>query len=162
MKKMAALMLAVLTAVGMLSACGGEKVEEPAADVDLAAFYTGLEAHYGWEDGFMTDIEGEILESCYPGLAAIGAEQLLAKMPLMSATVNELVFLRCGSEEDAAAAAAILQERVTAQAEGGAWYPESMEAWSRAEVIQNGTYAAMIASAEHQDEITEAFNALFA
>ena len=49
-----------------------------------------------------------------------------------------------------------------AQAEGGAWYPESMETWSDAQVVQHGTYVAMIATAEHQDEITEQFNAQFA
>lgn len=49
-----------------------------------------------------------------------------------------------------------------AQAEGGAWYPESMETWSNAQVVQNGTYVAMIATADHQEEIAEQFNALFA
>ena len=59
-------------------------------------------------------------------------------------------------------AASILQDRVDAQAEGGAWYPESMETWSNAQVVQNGTYVAMIATADHQEEIAEQFNALFA
>ena len=48
------------------------------------------------------------------------------------------------------------------QAEGGAWYPESMEAWGKAQVIQRGTYVAMIASASYQQEMADAFNALFA
>ena len=43
--------------------------------------------------------------------------------------VNEIVLAECGTEEDAATAASILQDRVDAQAEGGAWYPESMETW---------------------------------
>ena len=34
--------------------------------------------------------------------------------------------------------------------------------WSDAQVVQHGTYVAMIATAEHQDEITEQFNAQFA
>ena len=63
---------------------------------------------------------------------------------------------------DAGAAAAILQTRVDSQAEGGAWYPESMEAWGKAQVIQRGTYVAMIASASYQQEMADAFNALFA
>ena len=81
---------------------------------------------------------------------------------MMSSVVNEVVFAQCKSEDDAASAAEILQSRADAQAEGGAWYPESMEAWGKAKVIQNGTYVAMIASAEHQTEIEDAFNALFA
>ena len=82
-------------------------------------------------------------------------------MPMMSSVVNEVVFVECETEQDAENAAAILQERIDLQAEGGAWYPESMEAWRRGIVIQQGTYVAMIASAEHQDEIAEAFTNLF-
>ncbi len=110
----------------------------------------------------MSSVEGELLESYYPGLADVATEQLIVKAPMMSSVVNEVVFAQCKSEDDAASAAEILQSRADAQAEGGAWYPESMEAWGKAKVIQNGTYVAMIASAEHQTEIEDAFNALFA
>lgn len=41
------------------------------------------------------------------------------------------------------------------------WYPESMEAWGRGIVIQQGAYVCMVVSAEHQDEISEGFNNLF-
>ena len=47
------------------------------------------------------------------------------------------------------------------QAEGGAWYPESMEAWGKGTVDQQGTYVAMIASAEYQDDIAARWQALF-
>ncbi len=161
MKRRMALVLTLLMLTGVLTACGS-KQEEPAADVDLTAFYTELAETYGWSEGSMVDLEGEMLESSYPGLAAIETEQFIAKMPMMSSVVNEYVFLQCKTEEDAGHAAKILQERVTAQAEGGAWYPESMEAWGKAEVIQQGTCVAMIASAEHQAEIADSFRTLFA
>ncbi len=162
MKKLMCAVLAAVMLMGTLSACGGTKKEEAVPQIDLAEFYAGLEEANDWGGGYMADIEGEMLEMYYPGLAAIETEQFIAKMPLMSAVVNEVVFLQAKSEEDASAAAAILQERVTMQAEGGAWYPESMEAWGKAQVIQNGTYVAMIASAEYQESIVEKFNALFA
>ena len=108
------------------------------------------------------DMEGDMLEGSYPGLADVATKQLIAKAPMISAVVNEIVLAECGTEEDAATAASILQDRVDAQAEGGAWYPESMEAWGRGQVIQEGTYVAMIASAEHQEEIADAFEGLFA
>lgn len=163
MKKWMTLALAALLSIGCLSACGGKK-EEAAAEpeVDLAAFYAELEKEYGWDNGYMADIEGELLDSYYPGLSDLAAKQLVAKMPMMSSVVNEMVFMQCQTEDDAAAAAAILQDRITAQAEGGAWYPESMEAWSRGIVIQQGTYVCMVASAEYQDEISGGFNDLFA
>ena len=37
-----------------------------------------------------------------------------------------------------------------------------MEAWSKGEVIQQGTYVAMVASAEYQSTIVDAFKGLFA
>ena len=159
MKRICTLALALLM-TGLLAACGGQKTET-VKDVDLTAFYAGLEEAYEWSDGYMADIEGELLESYYPGLADIQTKQLVAKTPQMSSVVNELVFAQCETEEDAEKAAAILQNRMDTQAQGGAWYPESMEAWGRGIVIQQGTYVAMIASAEHQDEIVESFNQLF-
>lgn len=160
MKRRMVLLLTALTLLGLLSGCGAGK-ENQTAQVNLAEFYAEVERDFDWGNGYMTDIEGEMLESYYPGLAEIETEQLIARMPLMSAVVNEVVFLQCSSEEDAATAASILQERVAMQAEGGAWYPESMEAWEEAAVIQNGAYVAMIASAEYQEEIEECFNELF-
>ena len=154
MKRFLTLALSALLAAGLLTACGGTSDgSADTAEVSLSSFYAGLAEEYGWtedaassgeEDILMMDVEGDLLESYYPGLADVATEQLIAKAPMMSAVVNEIVLAQC------------------AQAEGGAWYPESMETWSDAQVVQHGTYVAMIATAEHQDEITEQFNAQFA
>ena len=172
MKRFLTLALSALLTAGLLTACGGTSDgSADTAEVSLSSFYAGLAEEYGWtedaassgeEDILMMDVEGDLLESYYPGLADVATEQLIAKAPMMSAVVNEIVLAQCATEEDAAAAASILQDRVDAQAEGGAWYPESMETWSDAQVVQHGTYVAMIATAEHQDEITEQSNAQFA
>ena len=169
MRKLLTLALSAIMTMSLLTACGGETAARN--DVDLTAFYDTLAEEYGWvedaassgpDDVLMSNIEGDLLESYYPGLSDAATEQLIAKAPMMSAVVNEIVLAQCATEEDAATAASILQDRVDAQAEGGAWYPESMETWSNAQVIQQGTYVAMIATAEHQDEIVEQFNAQFA
>ena len=160
MKKLMTLALAAVMLMGLLTACGGKKEETP--NVDLQGFFKELQDSYDyWDDNYLVDIEGEMLETYYPGLADIETEQFVAKMPMMSSVVNEMVFMQCETEDEADQAAAILQDRIDVQAGGGAWYPESMEAWSRGIVIQQGTYVAMIASAEHQDEIVEAFNQKF-
>lgn len=166
MKKFLTLAIALMMLA--LTACGGnESADTPAADADLQSFYNALAEEFGWEEGYLVDIEGEMLESYYPGLSEIGTKQFIAKMPMMSSVVNEVVFLQCETEEDAAKAAEILQDRIDYQVgdennPGGAWYPESIEAWKKGQVVQHGTYVAMIASAEHQDTIVEQFNALFA
>ena len=161
MKRRMTLAIVCLLALSLLTACGGSGTKE-VPDVDLAAFCADKAAEYGWDENYLADIEGELLENYYPGLGDIPTKQMVAKAPMMSFVVNEVVFLQCENEEDAAKAAAILQERIDTQAEGGAWYPESMEAWGRGQVIQQGTYVAMIASAEHQEDWPDSFNALFA
>ena len=168
MKKLLTLALSALLTMSLLTACGGETA--PQNDVDLTAFYNTLAEEYGWvedaassgpDDVLMSNIEGDLLESYYPGLADVATEQLIAKAPMISAVVNEIVLAQCATEEDAATAASILQDRVDAQAEGGAWYPESMETWSNAQVIQEGAYVAMVACAQNQAEIVEQFQQQF-
>ena len=160
MKKLMTLALAAIMMLGLVG-CGSKKEEQ--ANVDLTGFYNSLATEYGWDDNTMANLtdDPELLEMYYPGLSEINTTQLIAKAPRMSSVVNEFVFLQCETEEDAAKAAEILQTRITAQAEGGAWYPESMEAWGRGVVDQQGTYVAMIASAEYQEDITAKWQAQF-
>lgn len=160
MKKLMTLALAAIMMLGLVG-CGSKKEEQ--ADVDLTGFYNSLATEYGWDDNTMANLtdDPELLEMYYPGLSEINTTQLIAKAPMMSSVVNEFVFLQCETEEDAAKAAEILQTRITAQAEGGAWYPESMEAWGRGVVDQQGTYVAMIASAEYQEDITAKWQTQF-
>ena len=161
MKKWMTLALTALLLTSVLTACGGTGKTET-VDVDLEAFYDTIEETYGWNNGYMVDIEGDMLESYYPGLSDIRTEQFVAKMPMMSSVVNEMVFMQCETEDEADQAAAILQDRIDVQAGGGAWYPESMEAWSKAQIIQHGAYVAMFASASYQQEMVDGFEALFA
>ena len=172
MKRMMLLLLALVMTAGLLAACGGDtgNAGDESKDVDLTALYEGWCETYDWtEDAqsggdntlMLMDLEGETLEGYYPGLSELASKQLVAKAPMISAVVNEIVLVQCETEEDAAKAAAILQERADAQAEGGAFYPESMETWSRATVLQQGTYVALIASAEHQEDLETSFNEQF-
>ena len=174
------LILFAMTAALLLTAtaCGGDSGssgDAQTADVALESFYAGLAEEYGWTEDMenssadallMTSIEADMLESYYPGLSDLETRQLVAKMPMMSSIVNELVFLQCETEEDAAKAAEIFQSRISYQVgdetnPGGAWYPESIAAWEKAQVVQEGTYVALIASAEHQAEIVEQFQQQF-
>lgn len=160
------MLLAAVALLG-LTACGGDSNNAAeTADVALNSFYAGLAEKYDWDDEYMVDIEGEMLESYYPGVSDLATKQMVLKMPMMSAIVNELAFVECETEEDAGKAAEIFQARIDYQVgdetnPGGAWYPESIEDWKNAQVIQKGTYVAMIASAAYQSEIAEAFEQQF-
>ena len=156
MKKGMAFAMAAALLLG--TACGGTEgagSSQNAKDVDLPALYAAAEAEYGWEEGYMASLDGGLLENYYPGLADIPAKQLIAQVPAMSSDVNELVFMECEDAEGAKDAAAILQSRIDEQANGGALYPETMEAWKKAEVVQQGNYVALVASGAHQAELVE-------
>ena len=159
MKRVLTFTMTLLLAMSLLTACGNSGKQDP--EVDLTAYFTQMVKDAGLDENYMTDLEGEMLESYYPGISDIPTKQFLAKAPMMSGVVNEMVLMQCENEEDAGKASAILQERIDTQAEGGAWYPESMEAWGNGQVIQHGTYVAMIASAQFQKTWADGFNALF-
>ena len=100
-----------------------DKENADSSEVALDSFYAGLAEEYHWtEDAaaseadelLLSNIEGEMLDS-YPGLSEIATKQLVAKAPLMSAVVNEVVFLQCETDEDADKAAEILQKRIDYQ-----------------------------------------------
>ena len=154
MKRMPVLILTILL---MLTACGGKNEQAPTAD--LESFYGEMQQEFGWDSLIPT--EGEMLDTYYPGLSELNTKQLVAVAPMMSAVVNEMVFLEAESEEEAIQAEAILQQRLQDQIDGGAWYPESIAAWEKGEVIREGTFVALIASNERQDEVAERFRALF-
>lgn len=160
MKKLFTLVMACVLMTGLLAGCGSKK--EDTDNVDLEACYEQMLKDAGFDDTYMAATEGEMLESFYPGISEIQTKQLIARAPLMSGVVNEVVLMQCENEDDAVKAAEILQERVDSQANGGAWYPESMDAWSHGQVIQHGAYVAMIASADFQDTWAQDFEALFA
>ena len=162
MKKRAVLVLAALLLLA--AGCGGQRDGGGAetAEVSLTDLWAGMEAACGWGEDYMTGIEGELLEEYYPGLGEVPAKQLIVRVPAMSSDVNEIVLFQGETEEDAENAAAILQARIDAQAEGGAWYPETQAAWEKARVLrQGGTYAALIASGEFQESLEEQFNQQF-
>lgn len=160
MKKRAVLVLAALLLLA--AGCGGQGDGAETAEVSLTGLWAGMEESCGWGEDYMTGLEGELLEEYYPGLSEVPAKQLIVRVPAMSSDVNEIVLFQGETEEDAESAAAILQARIDAQVEGGAWYPETQAAWEKAQVLrQGGTYAALIASGEFQESLEEQFNQQF-
>lgn len=100
----------------------------------LSGFFSTLQS--GYEGlGMMMAIEGDLLENYYPGLSGIAAvEEILIREPMISVSnvaVGLVKLSDSASSEDVAAVKSILQARITAQAGGGAWYPESCAAWEK-------------------------------
>jgi len=130
--------------------------------VDLTAFYENLAKEYGEEFPANANVvEFGMLPDMYPGLDAISTEQLLVFQPMMGAVVCEIALVETTDAADVAKVKEILQTRIDAQIDGGAWYPESIEGWEKnSRIVENGNYVMMIAW-NYCDEAVEAFNALF-
>ena len=56
----------------------------------------------------------------------------------------------------------IFQARIDAQVQGGAFYPETIEGWKKAQVITKGSVVALISAGDSQSSAVEAFEKLFA
>lgn len=141
------------------------EVETPVAgSVDLNAFYLSQIETYGENFPATMNVCGsvEMLDTFYPGLSAIGTNQMMIYQPMMGAVVCEIALVEVTNSADVDSVKAILQARIDAQVEGGAWYPESIEGWkSNSRVVANGNCVMMIAYSEC-DAVVDAFNGLFA
>ena len=104
----------------------------------------------------------EMLDGYYPGLSEIATKQCVAYSPAMSAVAAEFVLVEVENAEDVEKAETILQTRIDSQIAGGAWYPETIEAWeNNARLAVNGN-SLMLVVWEGSESIVESFNGLFA
>lgn len=135
----------------------------PAAPVDMFEFWFSVSDYYG--ENFPANMNlaeaPDMLEATYPGLSEIVTNQLYIYQPMMGAVVCEMALIEVADAADVEAVKAILQARIDAQVDGGAWYPESIEGWqNNSRIVENGNYIMMIAY-ENCDEIVGMFNDLF-
>lgn len=127
--------------------------------VDLSAFYDTVTSSY--EFASLSDLDSTMLDTYYPGLTAVPTLQLIAKMPMISASGHEIVLIQCENSDDVATVQAILEARKQAQVDGGAWYPETTAIWESAQICVSGNYL-MLISHENAADIADSFYALFA
>ena len=145
-----------------------EKDDQPGSDGEEASplkdFYATLQAKYEGLDAMMV-IEGELLETYYPGLSEIAAVEEIYLQETMITTANVAVGMVKLSEdatlEDITAVQEILQARITTQAEGGAWYPESCETWKNGIITSVSNTVGMFVYPEQAQELADAFTEAF-
>ncbi len=135
-----------------------EPSQEPSA-VDLAAFFKSVSSAYDFSG--MAEMDATLLDNYYPGLSAISTNQLVAYMAMITASANEIVLVECANAGDVAAVQSILEARKQSQADGGAWYPATIEQWSNAQICVSGNYVMLVCHANASD-IAASFYALFA
>lgn len=141
----------------------GTPDEDVAETPDLTKFYQDYMTSLGEGNApMMMPADPDTLEAFYPGLAAIATKQAVVELAAMSAVAFEFALIEVENAEDVEAVKAILEARKAYQVDGGAWYPETIASWEKAEIIVNGNVVALIAAGEQQADAVAAFNALFA
>ena len=102
------------------------------ASTSLADFWGTLQGKYEGL-GMMMTLDGELLENYYPGLSGISAvEEVLileSAISINNKAVGLVKLSDSATMEDILTVQGILQSRITAQAEGGAFYPDCCETW---------------------------------
>lgn len=139
---------------------GGDTSGETPAAVDLSKFYSDTAAALTDAPGLM-EVSADLIEGLYPGLTALKPKQQVAYMAMISAVACEVVALEMSSAEDAKAAKAILQARITQQGEEqGAFYPDAVDQWqNHSRLLVNGKYVLM-AVGTGSETFAANFNAL--
>ncbi len=129
------------------------------AQVDLSAFYTTVTSNY--EFGMLSLADASLAENVYPGLFDVDTQQCLPYINLMTMNTSEIVLVEVTDSSDVDTVKGILQSRVDAQVDGGAWYPSAIEVWQNSSrIVSNGNYVMLVVH-EKCDDIVNDFNALF-
>ena len=162
MKKLFVLLL-TLTAVLSLAACGGREGDFDEKVPDLNQYYEDFMSTLGADNTpAMMDLEGEFLDAFYPGLSGLKTRQLVVKAAAISSVPFEFALVELENAADVQKAEEIFQARIDAQVQGGAFYPETIEGWKKAQVITKGSVVALISAGDSQSSAVEAFEKLFA
>ncbi len=115
--------------------------------------------------GAMMVMDGELLDTYYPGLSGIDAvEEVLIQETMMSMSnvAVGLVKLKADATlEDVLAVTDVLQSRMTTQAEGGAWYPESCETWKKGVTTSVSNCVGMFVAPTDAQSMADLFTSTF-
>ena len=153
MKKLTALLLALVMTLA-LAACGGEKAQEAP---DLNTVYEDFIASLD-EAPMMMDVTDDVVETFYPGLGGVSLKQSVLVTAAISAVAYEIAMVECADSADVETVQGIFQTRIDAQVDGGAMYPATAEAWEGAEILTSGNVVALIVAGQDQDAAVSAFN----
>lgn len=111
---------------------------QPAAPVSgqpsLSSFFSTLQGKYDSLDSLMV-LDSQLLDTYYPGLSSVASvEEVLIQEPMISISNMAVGLVKLSDDatmDDIIAVTNALQGRITDQANGGAFYPQSCEIWGQ-------------------------------
>lgn len=136
-----------------------EVTPDAGSSVDLNSFYKSMSSAHGF--GSMESVSGDFLANFFPGMANVKTSQQEIYMAMMTASAVEIALVEVENSSDVNTVKNIFETRIKTQVEGGAWYPETIEAWEKnSRVVTNGNFVLMIVH-PNCDAVVSSFQGLF-
>lgn len=160
LKKLTSLALASVLALS-LAACSQKEPEAEAFSADLEAFFEASILVDERAEGLaMERLTDEYMDAFYPGLKEIECKQNVIYTPMISFSAYEVAMVEVANADDVETVKEIFQSRIDSQVNGGAFYPETVEAWQNSsEIVVRDNYVCLFVG-EGKDDMVAAFNAL--
>ena len=115
--------------------------------------------------GTMRTLDGQLLENYYPGLSSIAAvEEVLIQESAISISNKAVGLVRLSDSattEDILAVQSILQSRISAQAGGGAFYPDACETWENGVITSTSNCVGMFVYPDDAHSMANLFTDTF-
>ena len=157
---LALVMLLVLAGCGTPANGGSSEVKS----ADLSAF---LDIVTSSQEAAMETLPSDALETFYPGISDIETKQCVGATALISAVASEILLVEVANADDVAKVEEIMNARISSQvgdgtAPGGAWYPETMDAWENNSRVVSVGNSVMLVVMDNADDVVTEFQNLFA
>lgn len=152
--------------------CSWKEDAPPAAEeanpgqtsVSLNDFFSTLQGSYEGLDSMMA-LDGELLDTYYPGLSSIAAvEEVLVQETMMTMANMAVGLVKLSDDatsDDVVAVQNALQTRINTQADGGAWYPASCETWKQGIITSASNVVGMFVYPENAQDMADLFAETF-
>lgn len=141
-----------------------EEADPGQTSVSLNDFFSTLQGSYEGLDSMMV-LDGELLDTYYPGLSSIAAvEEVLVQETMMTMANMAVGLVKLSGDatsDDVVAVQNALQTRINTQADGGAWYPASCETWEQGIITSTSNVVGMFVYPENAQDMADLFAETF-
>lgn len=128
------------------------------------SFFSTLQGKYEGL-GHMMALDGELLDTYYPGLSSVPNVEALLVEETMISTANMAIGLVVlndnATADDLAAVTKALQSRINVQADGGAFYPDSCETWKQGVITSVSNCVGMFVYPDEAQSMADLFTATY-
>ena len=130
----------------------------------ISAFFSTLQGKYDSLNGLMV-LDSQLLDTYYPGLSSVASvEEVLIQEPMINISNMAVGLVKLSDDatmDDIIAVTNALQSRITDQANGGAFYPQSCEIWEQGVTASVSNVVGMFVYPDEAQSMADLFVATY-